>query len=245
MHIILNDTKIDILSATDDMNNLSIFIKPNLEIGEVYNIFKNNDLSTITIYNEDGSIDSIYSDYKIIDSFVADHVEDRYIMNLRKYKTEDVLAAINDCTSKIDEVKKDVIQITDRSLTKQSEYALSVVASTFTDEQALNCILLFPEWNGSGVEYKKDERLRYENKFYKVLLDHTSQEDWIPGSTPSLYVEISDPSIEYPEWKQPTGAHDAYNTGDKITYKRKKYISKINANVWSPDSYPTGWELVE
>ena len=245
MYIILNDTKVDILSVTDDMNNLSIFIKPNLEIGEVYNLFKNNDISTITIYNEDGSIDSIYSDYKIIDSFVADHVEDRYVMNLRKYKTEDVLAAINDCTSKIDEVKKDVIQITDSSLTKQSEYALSVVASTFTDEQALNCISLFPEWSGSGVEYKKDERLRYENKFYKVLLDHTSQEDWIPGSTPSLYVEISDPSIEYPEWKQPTGAHDAYNTGDKITYKGKKYISKINANVWSPDAYPAGWELVE
>lgn len=245
MYIILNDTKIDILSATDDMNQLSIFIKPNLEIGEVYKLFKNNDLSTITIYNEDGSIDSIYSDYKIIDSFVADHVEDRYVMNLRKYKTEDVLAAINDCTSKIDEVKKDVIQITDNSLTKQSEYALSVVISTFTDEQALNCILLFPEWSGSGVEYKKDERLRYENKFYKVLLDHTSQEDWIPGSTPSLYVEISDPSIEYPEWKQPTGAHDAYNTGDKITYKGKKYISKIDANVYSPEEYPNGWESVE
>lgn len=245
MYIILNDTKIDILSVTDDMNNLSIFIRPNLEIGEVYNLFKNNNLSTITIYNEDGSINSVYSDYKIIDSFVADHVEDRYIMNLRKYKTEDVLAAINDCTSKIDEVKKDVIQITDNSLTKQSEYALSVVASTFTDEQALNCILLFPEWSGSGVEYKKDERLRYENKFYKVLLDHTSQKDWIPGSTPSLYVEISDPSIEYPEWKQPTGAHDAYSKGDKITYKGKKYISKTDANVWSPDAYPAGWELVE
>lgn len=65
MYIILNDTKIDILSTTDDMNNLSILIKPNLEIGEVYNLFRNSDLSTITIYNEDGSIDSVYSDYKI------------------------------------------------------------------------------------------------------------------------------------------------------------------------------------
>lgn len=244
MYIILNDTKIDILSTTDDTNNLSIFIKPNLEIGEVYNLFRNNDLSTITIYNEDGSIDSVYSDYKIIDSFMVDHVEDRYVMNLRKYKTEDVLAAINDCTSKIDEVKKDVIQITDCSLTKQSEYALSVIASTFTDEQALNCILLFPEWSGSGVKYKKDERLRYENKFYKVLLDHTSQGDWIPGSTPSLYVEIPDPSIEYPEWKQPTGAHDAYGKGNKVTYKGQTYESLIDGNVWSPDAYPQGWKLL-
>lgn len=244
MYIILSDTRIDILSATDDMNHLTLLISPNLEIGEVYNLFKNSNLETITIYSNDGSVAGVYSDYKIIESFMADNIEDRYILNLKKYKTEDVLAAINNCTAKIDEVKKNVIQITDDSLTKQSEYALSVIASTFTDEQALNCILLFPEWSGSGVKYKKDERLRYENKFYKVLSDHTSQGDWIPGSTPSLYVEISDPSIEYPEWKQPTGAHDAYGKGNKVTYKGHTYESLIDGNVWSPDAYPQGWKLL-
>lgn len=49
---------------------------------------------------------------------------------------------------------------------------------------------------------------------------------------------------EYPEYKQPTGAHDAYNTGDKITYKDKKYICKLDNCVWSPDVYPDAWEEV-
>lgn len=49
---------------------------------------------------------------------------------------------------------------------------------------------------------------------------------------------------EYPEYVQPTGAHDCYNTGDKITYNGKKYICKLNACVWSPDVYPAGWEEV-
>lgn len=49
---------------------------------------------------------------------------------------------------------------------------------------------------------------------------------------------------EYPEYKQPAGAHDCYNTGDKITYNGKKYICKMNGCVWAPDVYPAGWEEV-
>ena len=49
---------------------------------------------------------------------------------------------------------------------------------------------------------------------------------------------------EYPEYKQPTGAHDAYHVGDKITYKGKKYICKMDGCVWAPDVYPAGWEEV-
>ena len=50
---------------------------------------------------------------------------------------------------------------------------------------------------------------------------------------------------EWPQWVQPTGAHDAYNTGDKVTYNGKHYQSTMDGNVWSPDSYPLGWQLVE
>lgn len=50
---------------------------------------------------------------------------------------------------------------------------------------------------------------------------------------------------EYPEYKQPTGAHDAYNAGDKITYNNKKYICKMDGCVWSPEEYPQGWEEVK
>lgn len=49
---------------------------------------------------------------------------------------------------------------------------------------------------------------------------------------------------EYEEFKQPTGAHDSYKAGDKITYKDKKYICKMDNCVWAPDAYPAGWEEV-
>ena len=54
--------------------------------------------------------------------------------------------------------------------------------------------------------------------------------------------EPEEPVDEYPEYKQPAGAHDCYNTGDKITYNGKKYICKMNGCVWAPDVYPAGWE---
>lgn len=49
---------------------------------------------------------------------------------------------------------------------------------------------------------------------------------------------------EYPEYVQPTGAHDAYNKGRKTTYKGEKYICLIDGCVWAPDVYPQGWEKV-
>lgn len=52
------------------------------------------------------------------------------------------------------------------------------------------------------------------------------------------------PTEEYPEYVQPTGAHDAYKVGDKITYNGKHYTCQMNGCVWNPDEYPQGWKEV-
>ena len=60
--------------------------------------------------------------------------------------------------------------------------------------------------------------------------------------------EVPEPAPEpeeWPEWVQPTGAHDAYGVGDKVTYNGKHYISTMDGNVWSPDAYPAGWQVQE
>lgn len=57
-------------------------------------------------------------------------------------------------------------------------------------------------------------------------------------------VKPIEPTEEYPEYVQPTGAHDAYNVGDKVTYNGKHYICQMDGCVWSPDTYPAGWEEV-
>ena len=51
-----------------------------------------------------------------------------------------------------------------------------------------------------------------------------------------------EPEDEYPEWVQPTGAHDAYAQGAKVSHNGKKWTSDIAANVWEPGVY--GWTEV-
>lgn len=108
-----------------------------------------------------------------------------------------------------------------------------------TDEEALDNILAYPKWQ-VGKTYEKDDRIRYEDTLYKVLQAHTSQSDWTPDTAVSLYVRVS--IEEYPEWVQPTGSHDAYNTGDKVSHNGQHWISKMDANVYEPGVY--GWGLL-
>ena len=100
-----------------------------------------------------------------------------------------------------------------------------------------------------GKAYKAKEVFSYgENavgdpQLYQVLQDHTSAEHWAPDASPSLYKAIGVTEDGYPEWVQPLGASDAYNTGDIVSYEGVLYISTIDNNVWSPATYPAGWEV--
>ena len=114
------------------------------------------------------------------------------------------------------------------------------MSAELTDADAIDVPELFPKW--TLKEYAFGDRVRYEDILYKCLQAHTSQSDWTPDVAVSLWVRVDDPSIEFPEWKQPTGAQDAYMKGDKVSYNGKHYISIVDNNVWSPTTY--GWEEV-
>ena len=125
--------------------------------------------------------------------------------------------------------------------------AVQFTATTFSDEVAVTVPNLYPEYE-VGHEYKKDDRFLYNHSLYKVNQDHTSQAQWVPGTsgTESLYTNLMLDESGYQIWKQPTGAHDAYNTGDIVRYPDKEgqlYKSTIDGNVYSPDAYPQGWEV--
>lgn len=98
------------------------------------------------------------------------------------------------------------------------------------------------------LEWVPNERVEvgmrrvYDGVTYQVRLAHTTQSDWTPPATPALWAVVQE-GPDCPDWVQPTGAHDAYNIGDCVTFEGQQYVSKINANVWSPAVYPAGWEL--
>lgn len=103
---------------------------------------------------------------------------------------------------------------------------------------------LFLEWK-IGVNYKANTLLQYEGLLYRVLQEHTSQADWTPDKTPSLYKALSVNETGILDWSRPISSVDAYMIGDECMFNGVHKRSTIDNNVWSPDEYPQGWENVE
>lgn len=117
---------------------------------------------------------------------------------------------------------------------------LNDVLDILTDEQAETMPQLYPEWQ-VGIEYAIGKRVRYEDKLYRCVQAHTSQEGWEPPNVPALWVRTAAEG-EIPDWVQPTGAQDAYNKGDKVRYEGKVWVSTMDANTYAPGVY--GWDEV-
>lgn len=113
-------------------------------------------------------------------------------------------------------------------------------AVSLPDEDALEAVEMFPAWV-TDKWYEASERIRYGEKLYRCVQAHTSQASWVPDITPALWTPVS--IEEWPEWVQPTGAQDAYNTGDKVSHNGKHWISIYDANTWEPSVF--GWEQAE
>ena len=81
------------------------------------------------------------------------------------------------------------------------------------------------------------------------VLDYQYEETYMPLEVPeateddmreALWTRIS--VDEYPEWVQPTGTHDAYAHGDKVSHSDKHWTSDVDSNVWEPGVY--GWTII-
>lgn len=112
-------------------------------------------------------------------------------------------------------------------------------ATLQNDETALTSKWMYAEWK-TDTAYGVGSRIRYADKLYRCVQAHTSQDDWMPDVTPALWVEVS--VEEWPAWVQPTGAHDAYNTGDKVSYNGQHWICTVDGNIYAPDVY--GWHEI-
>ena len=100
-----------------------------------------------------------------------------------------------------------------------------------------------------GESLKAGDLRRVGNIAYEVIQPHTAQADWRPESTLALYkvyipTKTEDGEEIIPDFKQPTGAHDAYKIGDKVLFEGKVYESLIDGNTWSPTDYVAGWKEV-
>lgn len=122
---------------------------------------------------------------------------------------------------------------------------IETLSATLDDEKALEVPELFPQWSADNT-YNQGDRVRYSGVLYKCLQEHEAQTTWNPLDAPSLFARIlpGQDGTEIGEWVQPD-ATNPYMKGDKVTYNGVVYESLIDNNVWSPEAYPAGWQVIE
>ena len=125
-----------------------------------------------------------------------------------------------------------------------------VLADNLTDEQK-EIITSQYRKIGVGDTVYPDEIVNINGEIFKYVQPNEVEivtESWLTDAslfTPFLQAETDDGTPIVEEFKQPTGAHDAYQTGDKVLFNGDVYESLIDNNTWSPSDYPQGWELKE
>lgn len=137
--------------------------------------------------------------------------------------------------------------MTDKTfIAKQMNRFFQIMAQQMVldEETSMEIADLYEAWEENKA-YSVGKIVKYgvnadgETQLYSVIQAHTSQKDWKPDVTPSLYKKIGFTESGVPMWTQPLGATDAYAKGDKVSYDGKLWESEVDANVWQPGVY--GW----
>lgn len=121
------------------------------------------------------------------------------------------------------------------------------IIGNITDEQKEQLTELAREYanpiNSYAPETIQIEQIREQLKTIEQQVnENTRLINELLGEKPD---EPKEDIEEYPEFKQPTGAHDSYKNGDKVTFEGKKYVCNMDNCVWSPTVYPNAWLLEE
>lgn len=98
-----------------------------------------------------------------------------------------------------------------------------------------------PAWiqpTGAHDAYSTDAIVRHNGDIWISLIDANV---WAPGVSGWRQMAVVPPSgvPTLPPWVQPTGGHDAYPLGARVSHAGQNWTSTVAANVWEPGVY--GW----
>lgn len=119
--------------------------------------------------------------------------------------------------------------------------AYITLAQSAPDEllSAGDYLAVFDGLTGGGSLIPAHSVRRHESRLYRANVDCWDRADNWPDAAPTLWTRIT--PDEWPAWVQPTGAHDAYHIGDRVTHNGKRYISQINGNTAAPGADARWW----
>lgn len=111
-----------------------------------------------------------------------------------------------------------------------------------TDQQASEAAALYPTMKYSGELIKYQTRINWNGTVKRAATDLWDTEENNPDNAPNLWEDIDyvDGVRVIPEV---ITAAAAFALNELGYWHGEVYKSLINANVYTPDQYPAGWEL--
>ena len=130
-----------------------------------------------------------------------------------------------------------------REQTKAFLDAFLKMRANLTDQQASGVADMYPALKGNGALVKVGTRINWNGTIYKAAVDLYDTESNNPTNAPALWEELN-----YKEGHRIIPAAltvgTAFALGEYGWWNGVLYKSLIANNVWTPDAYAAGWELV-
>lgn len=116
-------------------------------------------------------------------------------------------------------------------------------AASLPDKEASEGAALFPRLKGDGSLIKAGKRINWNGVLKQAAVDLWDTTENNPDNAPSLWVDIA-----YREGiriiPDVITAAEAFSLDELGWWQEHVYRSTIAANVYTPDQYAAGWELV-
>ena len=122
--------------------------------------------------------------------------------------------------------------------------AMETAAVSLDDATASTAPELFPRLKGDGSLVKAGTRICWGGTLKRAAVDLWDNAENTPDVAPTLWEDVlyRDGIRIIPET---ITVGLAFAKGEKGWWGDVLYASTIDANVWTPEAYPAGWEIVE
>lgn len=122
--------------------------------------------------------------------------------------------------------------------------AMDYASAQLTDAQASNVSILYPTLKEDGSLVKVGTRINWNGQLKRAAVDLWDTADNNPDNAPTLWENI-DYKDGYRIIPETITAGTAFALNECGWWKDVLYRSKLEDNVYTPEQYPSGWEIVD
>lgn len=125
---------------------------------------------------------------------------------------------------------------------KMLRAAMEKAAESLDDKMASTAADMFPKLKGDGALMRAGTRINWDGVVKRAAVDLWDRPENDPNNAPDLWEDIPyrDGIRIIPDT---ITAGMAFAKGEEGWRNGAVYVSLIDANVWTPEAYPAGWEV--